>query len=1459
MREIIMFNRRRRMKMQITNTFNSLMVWGIRVKKIRGVLAFSGLFGICLIGSGICLQGCISPKDAPQVPRDLVDQDPLAGDFIVYNVANGDVKDFDGNSYRYYVGEMQFNPSMDTTDHIYNYQYVGDGSDWPGQTIMYNEGTASRGASDHPEAFLFNEKLYFYYTNQTEWSALGCGNPWDTGAADAVPDNWGGAVLLPNFPNCWFRGAVHNIHPLVAPPGKFDVDWYKFNGVQGTSVNIRLTGNQYRSSGGYDYWRTMLLSLYLDPAGAPIAESLHGMDYYCFNDPELGLILPQTATYYLKIEDVSAYWNADPAQQKWEYNLTISGTPSFEADSRGYIYKAEIQPARNGNPELGGGRYFEPDDVQTKVEDRYPDCDGIPGTGDEGDAGIYEICDQPEPNFDIGYHDGAMQYWEVDDRTTIDDGEWFTGTRTNIPTWMGEVAPTVVEYADRLLMWLNVGGSIYMARSNDGMMGLSWDLSEILNNRPSITPRQLDDRVGGDPEAPAVSSGNYGFCETYAQGDDVPVVVPGYGYPHTIGISPGDDGVLDTFPQSDQYNSDGSGINTGPDGIVNTFFMPSSFQYCPPYYNGNYNAPWSSVGYSLPTRFPGVTLWDLKFKGPGNPDAFAAPANPAHPLHVPNGICSYTDPSYDPSQDRKAYLLGNDEWSSELPMTPAQYWRKQRCNLFTLAEQFDRCAMGKPATPAIMEGGDYRIDTIEQILDANNDHLCHQGTSVGICRGPDGLFGHNDLQEPLLGDDRYCIRTDPELGIEVVAICPGNNAILETIPIGVDTATGNTVGFDMPKLPIPSAEASEWMRVYDVFCNACVYPNCEICPGDDGAAGASDGIRLDSAWSLYYGHSPDSTVEPNWNTEFSNMYGKDVPYYYRGDIYWTFDDELCIINNTIALCPGPNGYFQAYPLFQKVEIDHWEDYEDLIWNYDGTPDNCQELTPVEVWDEFYETEVVEYFLYEYSGVLQDDAVIWDQNAGQYVITSGFNGINQSCVHDDDVQLIERFRGQPYVTIITPGANGVLETYAMTDEMNYFELENDEDIPRLDTGPEGVANSFAIGDDRPEIYLGTGRPDMPCVLAGGNGIAETAAQGNDSQLYQVGEKTGFDAYLLATPEIVQEEDEFYLYYAGLGWMSTPEEMRNNRTTYNKAGECDRPGLRGHWGDNRYEYLFPFYDSKERSFFEGTGTEKLGFLQVLDNDPGVLLTTRIGVATAAHDCVWESFNNSSMQPLGCWQRRNLPVVNTCRNCGEASDIPIDLGEGAEALLGAPTTRPCFCYAGNFSPDIIVEHEESDGQAIFNMMLSGLTNEPPKQNMVEVKKQVGLARSLDGINWDTAIDLNEIVSSGEIPLLSTYPDLDKLDWCNQTLLKGDDDSYGMFVQESVPHDRGAMDVSTNFRLPNEKGFLVYAVRKGMVYAGCSLEINTLKGNTAYNLPAIISVLIMVIPFIIFVGMKILRKAAT
>ena len=101
-------------------------------------------------------------------------------------------------------------------------------------------------------------------------------------------------------------------------------------------------------------------------------------------------------------------------------------------------------------------------------------------------------------------------------------------------------------------------------------------------------------------------------------------------------------------------------------------------------------------------------------------------------------------------------------------------------------------------------------------------------------------------------------------------------------------------------------------------------------------------------------------------------------------------------------------------------------------------------------------------------------------------TVDIHSITQSA---DDVQAIPSGKGQPDQMCITPGANGTLDTIS---------VGGDDTVGGggIKTGPNGICESTAGGDDVQVIPVGKGKPNVICVTKGANNHLDTAPTGDD---------------------------------------------------------------------------------------------------------------------------------------------------------------------------------------------------------------------------------------------------------------------------------------------------------------------------------------------------------------------------
>ncbi len=141
------------------------------------------------------------------------------------------------------------------------------------------------------------------------------------------------------------------------------------------------------------------------------------------------------------------------------------------------------------------------------------------------------------------------------------------------------------------------------------------------------------------------------------------------------------------------------------------------------------------------------------------------------------------------------------------------------------------------------------------------------------------------------------------------------------------------------------------------------------------------------------------------------------------------------------------------------------------------------------------------------------------------LDSGANGICETPARRDDVQAIPVGKGSPFEDEIRCGPDRVANSQAAGDDTQLVAVGSactrNETI--IDTGPDGIANSVAVPGDETLIPPGAGAPNRPCVLAGGNGLADTPdpARGDDVRILLVGHAEANAAVILCGPNLVAE--------------------------------------------------------------------------------------------------------------------------------------------------------------------------------------------------------------------------------------------------------------------------------------------------------------------------------------------------
>src|SRR5216117_1083593 len=93
----------------------------------------------------------------------------------------------------------------------------------------------------------------------------------------------------------------------------------------------------------------------------------------------------------------------------------------------------------------------------------------------------------------------------------------------------------------------------------------------------------------------------------------------------------------------------------------------------------------------------------------------------------------------------------------------------------------------------------------------------------------------------------------------------------------------------------------------------------------------------------------------------------------------------------------------------------------------------------------------------------------------------------------DRQAIAPGTGLQSAVEVDSGPNGICQTRAPGDDRQLIPVGNacpGAGAIVVDTGPDGIANSTVAGDDVQLIPVGSAAPHTPCVLTGGNGLADT---------------------------------------------------------------------------------------------------------------------------------------------------------------------------------------------------------------------------------------------------------------------------------------------------------------------------------------------------------------------------------
>jgi hypothetical protein len=130
-----------------------------------------------------------------------------------------------------------------------------------------------------------------------------------------------------------------------------------------------------------------------------------------------------------------------------------------------------------------------------------------------------------------------------------------------------------------------------------------------------------------------------------------------------------------------------------------------------------------------------------------------------------------------------------------------------------------------------------------------------------------------------------------------------------------------------------------------------------------------------------------------------------------------------------------------------------------------------------------------------------------QNA--VVVDTGANGVCETTAVGGDLQAADVGGGARNRPGVRCGPNRDVDTAAQGDDVQLVAVGGicrNANTTIVDTGANGIPETVPVGDDTfpPGIMLGVPPANQPCVLAGADGVAQTAAPvGDDVQLIPVG--------------------------------------------------------------------------------------------------------------------------------------------------------------------------------------------------------------------------------------------------------------------------------------------------------------------------------------------------------------------
>ena len=603
-----------------------------------------------------------------------------------------------------------------------------------------------------------------------------------------------------------------------------------------------------------------------------------------------------------------------------------------------------------------------------------------------------------------------------------------------------------------------------------------------------------DTYVDGSGE---IRSGGDGIADTTAAGDDVQVIPVGQGLPDSICITAGDNAVIDTTPSNDDW-VDGVVIRTGPDGVCDT----------------------DNDG-------DDESVLD---EGEGQPNAVIITAGTnavieSSPTQDDPDVWADDDTGYGGSGQEFGCYDGVRGTVATFPVVSGTDYmfaakmfmaRLDGGGLFGRTDSpGGQCAWGVDLTGQTDDPDAGTIIWYElRGMDQYNDPEA-QGA------GWASLETNREWQHTAISAEA----TGNTVSVWLVADCdPGEYYASRGMRVIFDELAITQITKDPTNLlyngnmedfgPVDTAIPYGWqMRQHK--CGARtggVSQFLGLCDSDNTLANNGRDI-LEGGQACHFAKTDKNIVAQTGLHQVVTGLKEDTDYRFRCDLYiWVKDvdpqdlgpqaDMRFIFNDDGDVDGSTSEVFSSY---SRPAIEDEQVYQDIghykmEYTFDtqhrnpGTNDEVA-LVGVRYWQGWPEahvfldnvslTEVGPAEKSAANSLIEIQEPLHDDYLAGETINTGTQGICDTVAVGDDVQVIPEGQGEPNTVCVVAGDNGIIDTSPGNDDWL--------DVDVIRTGPDGICDSTATGDDHNVIDPSIAAAHTTCITAGTNGIIDTCVR------------------------------------------------------------------------------------------------------------------------------------------------------------------------------------------------------------------------------------------------------------------------------------------------------------------------------------------------------------------------------